>query len=78
MDKNYNLSKIILDDMLSFHKTQIALLFMILFSSILLVIIIHKTRLLISEIEKLKKESIKLSINKNLQLKNIYKIKNIK
>jgi len=49
INKNYQLSKIIFNDLILSHKKQLILLIAILFSAILLVSTIHKTRLLISK-----------------------------
>jgi len=49
MNKNYQLSKIIFNDLILFHKKQLILFIIILLSAILLVATIHKTRLLISK-----------------------------
>lgn len=71
MNKNYNLSKIIFNDIMLFHKKQLILLFMILLSSILIITIIHKTRLLISKKEQL--NNIQKEINREWIMLNLEK-----
>ncbi|AAO26937.1 cell division protein FtsL-like protein [Buchnera aphidicola str. Bp (Baizongia pistaciae)] len=67
MNKNYNLSKIIFNDLISFYKTQLILIFMIFISALLIITIIHKTRLLTSQQEELdiiKKKQMPLNLEK--------------
>ncbi|XBC41450.1 MAG: cell division protein FtsL [Buchnera aphidicola (Nurudea yanoniella)] len=64
-NNTYNLSKIILKDLAKLHKITLMLLAIITIFSILTVVIIHKTRLLITQEEKLNIIRNKIEINWN-------------